>query len=486
MTYTEEEIINEVERISKEYCANESPILKDMRKYSKVSVSNIYNVFDSWNQALKKSGFSINRRGRRISDQELINAIKRVEKRIDDDVPTVRDFRKYSEYSDKVCRDKFGSWNNSLKKAGYKPNEEKNISEEDVVRSIRLCYNKSNSKNKKLSQTVYKNFDGEFCHQIYRNHFENWQEACNNSGLKPLRYSNIPNQEVLIKRLKKANKKYDRQIHIDDIKNINNLEKQWIIRSFGTFTNALVKAKIKKKWSEEEIINEIKKLTSNRKTITVTEFLEKSDCPLSKIYKKFGNWTDALEEADVKSRGLGGSYFEEEIIEEIQKVSEEHLQGSRPRQADLWLYGDISGVSVRKKFDGGWKEALERAGFSTDKLVGQGGTGGCQVYGEDWEEMRKKTRDRDKCKCRVCGNTKNDTRKRPAVHHIKPRKKFIEQDNLENMNNISNLISLCRYCHSALEGKWQDASPEEFAKRGREYLDIEIEDDEQERTLLDY
>jgi 5-methylcytosine-specific restriction endonuclease McrA len=100
------------------------------------------------------------------------------------------------------------------------------------------------------------------------------------------------------------------------------------------------------------------------------------------------------------------------------------------------------------------------------KLAGFDSPYSSRTYGPNWSKQRQKCLERDGRECRVCGTSATDLDREPAVHHITPRRQF-DEGNWREMNSLSNLITLCPSCHGTHEGKFTDASPEEFAERAR-------------------
>jgi len=70
-------------------------------------------------------------------------------------------------------------------------------------------------------------------------------------------------------------------------------------------------------------------------------------------------------------------------------------------------------------------------------------------YGEKWEYVRSKARDRDNYTCQGCGVNESTMGRELDVHHIQPLRKF---ESLENANRLQNLICLCMSCHNKWEG----------------------------------
>lgn len=72
-----------------------------------------------------------------------------------------------------------------------------------------------------------------------------------------------------------------------------------------------------------------------------------------------------------------------------------------------------------------------------------------EYYGDNWEEMRSKTRQRDDYTCQVCRIPESEYSRQLSVHHIFPVRKF---DEPEEANNLLNLVTMCEGCHSSWEG----------------------------------
>jgi len=89
-----------------------------------------------------------------------------------------------------------------------------------------------------------------------------------------------------------------------------------------------------------------------------------------------------------------------------------------------------------------------------------------QEYGVNWSKQRTKCLERDDYTCRVCETPEADLGREPSVHHITPRSEF--DGTPREMNALENLVTLCPTCHGALEGKYTDATVEEFIEMARQ------------------
>lgn len=75
--------------------------------------------------------------------------------------------------------------------------------------------------------------------------------------------------------------------------------------------------------------------------------------------------------------------------------------------------------------------------------------------GPNWSEMRRRARERDGFRCRVCGAPERADREHD-VHHLRPFRAFGyrpgENDHYLEANQLGNLITLCRGCHWRADG----------------------------------
>jgi len=112
---TDSEVINDIQRISEEYCDDDSPTSVDMKEYGRYS-ENIYLFNEtSWDEYLEKSGFESKYR---ISKQKLIQAINDLALKLDK-TPSSRDMKEKGKYTPSPYRRVFGTWNNALEESGF-------------------------------------------------------------------------------------------------------------------------------------------------------------------------------------------------------------------------------------------------------------------------------------------------------------------------------------------------------------------------------
>lgn len=76
-------------------------------------------------------------------------------------------------------------------------------------------------------------------------------------------------------------------------------------------------------------------------------------------------------------------------------------------------------------------------------------------YGPSWPKQRQQALERDNYTCQACGLEEKEHWRGFPVHHIIPRKKFVDNSgefDHEKANELDNLVTLCDRCHNKWEG----------------------------------
>src|SRR3989344_7993793 len=110
---------------------------------------------------------------RDVSDEELISDLKRVALELDKTAISITDYKKLGKYGKTTYIRKFGSWSNSLQKAGlHATRASKNLSEEDLFQNIEEIWIKL-GRQPRLEETrkPLSKYDA----RVYLNRFGNWR-----------------------------------------------------------------------------------------------------------------------------------------------------------------------------------------------------------------------------------------------------------------------------------------------------------------------
>ena len=129
---SDEAILDEIHRVAEK--VGGTPTTDDIDREARFSVGAVTNSFDSWNKALYAADLSPNVEFS-ISNEDIIKAIRRLGKRLNRP-PTAAEMGDIGEDSTKIAQQRFGSWNDALREAGYEPHVLRNIAESELLSEI--------------------------------------------------------------------------------------------------------------------------------------------------------------------------------------------------------------------------------------------------------------------------------------------------------------------------------------------------------------
>ena len=150
-----------------------------------------------------------------------------------------------------------------------------------------------------------------------------------------------------------------------DMKKYGNISTATYQRRFGSWSKALDEINYKTK--REMLLQELKRVSREEidgrrpKMKHMKKFGEYSTKP---YFNEFGNWKNAVEEAGFEREAT--IIYEEELIEEIQRVSDEHFNSEPPKFYE-WVNNDdtkFSATAYVNRF-GDWTKTLKKTGFSS-------------------------------------------------------------------------------------------------------------------------
>lgn len=560
MKYTEEELVEELQRVSEEYCNGEAPSMKDMREYGNIGTTTYSRRFGSWNKALNKCGLDINRcsnkkiskkdlieeikklsqggrlktkkmeeegkysigtyinhfdswknavekasldfSNKRYSNEEIIEEVKRVSKEhCQGNVPKTKDFEKYSKYSLGVCR-RFETWNEVCKKAGFSDLNNEKLNKETLIREIERVSENHCGSDAPTAQEI----EEYSTHSIssYYKYFGSWKNALNEAGFKSssFRERNKVSEEKVFNELKSFVECHSNEVpEREDFRRADTEVSTRLIREhFGSWGEGLVEVGVDRtkvfgsNYTKEEIIEEfIKENSKKDDLITRREFFEAIGLSTHSFRKHFTKWSELVQQITGKdpfSQRDGYKITKNDLENDYKRISKKYCGGKAPRKKDIKKHSKYSSTTYEKRF-GGLKKAAQY--FDKEKqtfrLSGENHPrwkGGLDhYYGESWNYRKKEVRKRDKTSCRVCHlNSIVEYGFKPDVHHITPFRYWKVEKEHKKMNHPRNLISLCRSCHSKLEGKFKGRNHEEFEKLAKDYLDID--EKEEKQSVFDY
>lgn len=257
---------------------------------------------------------------------------------------------------------------------------------------------------------------------------------------------------------------------------------------FGTWRNALSLAglrnernpKERNRISDDEYFSDLQRVAAiiHDSTVPYRDYLRYGKYTPENIFRRFGEWDDALIAAGLKATGLARKRVsEQELYDEIEKMW--RLLGHRPTSTDIIKKGlSKYSIDTYKRRFGGWRKALESfvsyINEGTDNIAESKNTDnidfavfqdlqtdGAQTTDENIakETVHRTPRDvnmrlrflvmkRDNFKCCICGaSPAKDPSVELHIDHIIPWSKGGETV----MDNLQTLCSKCNLGKSDLE-----------------------------------
>ena len=112
-----------------------------------------------------------------VPKDELVQSIQELAEELGK-APTAQEMADRGEYSQRVCSDKFGSWNAALRAAGYDPQRYQKIPESKLLEEIQRLAEKYG----RPPSSSEMQEDGKYCRDAYFSRFGSWEAALNRAG----------------------------------------------------------------------------------------------------------------------------------------------------------------------------------------------------------------------------------------------------------------------------------------------------------------
>jgi hypothetical protein len=119
--------------------------------------------------------FKLRTNARYFSDRKILKDLKKIAKNLRKDTVSFREYIKYGMFSTKVYRNRFGSWNNALKKAGLGIIREHRISNKVLFDNLEKIWRRLGR------QPFYSEMRkplSEYTPKPYTSRFGGWMKAC--------------------------------------------------------------------------------------------------------------------------------------------------------------------------------------------------------------------------------------------------------------------------------------------------------------------
>lgn len=168
------ELLEELDRLAEKL--NRTPRQQDMERHGKYSVTTYQNRFGSWNDALRKAGHQPAKQWR-VDRDNLLAELRRLGSRLDSS-PTAAEMDEEGQFSSQIYLSEFGSWNNALEAAGYDPNQPDALSRTELQTELERLMDELDRTPRKRDMIEH----GEYSPEPDRRRFGSWNAALQSIG----------------------------------------------------------------------------------------------------------------------------------------------------------------------------------------------------------------------------------------------------------------------------------------------------------------
>jgi len=204
------------------------PTSRDMLHEGPHSVKIYEDRFGCWANAVEKAGFE---RPSDLTNDELLKNLRELGERLDR-TPTQDDMNELGPHGHKTYDQRFGSWNDGLKEAGFTPNDYGELSETTLREDLKSVAKEMGRPPTRKEYTEYGKHSGSGLEQK----FGTWRQAQKAAGLNP-----IPSREELLDGLRSLSEQLEKTPTADEMHRLGQFTPRRYQRQFETW-NAAVKA----------------------------------------------------------------------------------------------------------------------------------------------------------------------------------------------------------------------------------------------------
>lgn len=294
MAYTEKELLDELQRVSEEYCDGEAPTTIDIRQYGMCSEHPYYRCFGGWSSALEEAGYkSRSYDSSQMDKEEVLKEIKKVSKEnCEEKTPTWRDAIEHCQYHPETYTIWFNcEWNDLIEEAGLDINKQEESTKQDIINEIQRISEEKYDGNVIPSSEISAQY----------NRFGSWNEICKEAGLDP--EMNATQKEDVINSCREILYEERRIPRLSDIES-NEIPCGSVYKFYDSKRELLIDAGLK-----EIIKKEVYRISDNLPP-TCRQFQSETDFYLELVKDLFGSWVNLLDECgfDPKARYKGENH----------------------------------------------------------------------------------------------------------------------------------------------------------------------------------
>lgn len=233
MSYTDEELLKEINRLTDEL--GHPPTITEFRKYGEYSVTTYYSRFGSWKEAIKEAGYEPRQPESKIPEEDLLNELQTLAEELGEP-PSAAQMNENGKYWASTYRDRFGSWNEAVEMADLEPTAESTkIATAELLAEIQRLTDTLGEP--PTFQEMEK--QGEYTANVYVSRFGSWNEAIEAAGFEPTTKGSSLTDTELLKELQRLADELGKQPSSREMDEHGRYGTATYQRHFGSWSNAL-------------------------------------------------------------------------------------------------------------------------------------------------------------------------------------------------------------------------------------------------------
>jgi len=238
-TISRDDVIEEITRLATD---RTPPTADQMDGEGAYSARTCYDLFGSWSDALRASGYEPPGTGSEYTEEELLEEIERLVEEFGRP-PTTREMTEHGKYSATIYFQRFDSWNDAVRAAGYTPfasspdASKQRIPASELLRAIDGLADQVGGR----PTAEQMNERGEYSVRPYVNRFGSWNNAIERAGFSPFTGTteDLFSREELIAELQRLGDIVDRPPTVRQMTELGRYSPSPYKRRFGSWVEAL-------------------------------------------------------------------------------------------------------------------------------------------------------------------------------------------------------------------------------------------------------
>lgn len=335
---SQDELIEELQRVTTKI--GEPPTIAEFRKHGNVNPKKYYEVFDSWPAALEAAELDSSRSQQQIPEDELLDDIRRLANEYSEP-PTKQQLTESGEYAIGTYINRFGSFNDAIRTAGLEPRDPTTaIEKRDLLTELNRLAEELNRAPTTSDMTKF----GEYDEKTYRRQFGSWYDVLEAAGLDPTNRSG----ERITRKGRTGSP--TRKELLDELRYIAD----------ANFDDSSETIHTSKTNSDDQNNPDSDDTVSDVEPPSFSDVAEDARYGTSTYVRRFGSFNNAIEAAGFEPRSPPNKIPKDELLAELHRLDEQ-VQG-RVTSTDMDEKGRFATATYQRRF-GSWSNALEESGL---------------------------------------------------------------------------------------------------------------------------